>query len=201
MNRRDMMLRTLAAMTGVMGGTPVLRVLPGEAPTRTASHAVFDANGTASVAALCEMIIPATDTPGAIEAGVPGFLGMMVADWYTDTERKIFLDGLLELNTWCRIEYRRGFLQCDEAQRVQALSEAERKASTYQSPMGGNSILAGMSKIVDEHTPFFTKLKDLVVIGYFSSEIGATQELAYNPMPMRYEGDYDYARTGKQWSY
>ncbi len=59
-----------------------------------------------------------------------------------------------------------------------------------------------MSKIVDENTPFFAKIKELTVIGYYSSEVGAKQELAYNPMPMRYEGDYDYAKTGgRQWSY
>ena len=46
--------------------------------------------------------------------------------------------------------------------------------------------------------PFFYQLKELTVLGYYTSEVGATQELAYLPIPGHYEGDYDF--TGKQWS-
>ncbi len=200
LNRRDVLLAAASALGGVMIGTPTLRTLAGETPTTQASRAVFTAAQSRMVAALAEMIIPQTDTPGAIAAGTPDFIAMMVADWYTDTERGIFLGGLQELDAFCRASFGTDFLGASAEQRVQALTAAEKQASAYTSPLPGG-FLGAMSRMVDEHAPFFTKLKELTVIGYFSSEVGARQELSYNPMPMRYDGDYDYAKTGRQWSY
>ena len=94
MNRRELLLAAISTMAGVMVGSPTLRVIAGEAPTASASRVVLQGHQPEMVRVLAEMIIPATDTPGAIEAGVPRFIEMMVADWYTDTERGIFLDGL-----------------------------------------------------------------------------------------------------------
>jgi len=200
MNRRELLLAVISTMGGVMVGSPTLRVIAGEAPTATASRTVLQGRQPEMVSVLAEMIVPETDTPGAIEAGVPAFIGMMVADWYTDAERTIFLDGLAELDAFCGGAYSSDFLGCSAEQRTAALADAEKKASDYVSPLPPG-FLAGMAKLIDERTPFFAKIKELAVVGYLSSEIGARQELFYNPMPMRYDGDYDYARTGRQWSY
>ena len=58
-----------------------------------------------------------------------------------------------------------------------------------------------MVKADDQHAPFFNKIKELTVLGYYTSEVGATRELAYNPVPGKFDGDYDYAKVGRQWSY
>lgn len=200
MNRRDLLLAAASTLGGVMIGSPTLRVMAGGSPAATASRAIFSAEQSHTISALAGMIIPATDTPGAIETGVPAFVEMMVADWYTDTERALFFAGLDQLDVFCRASFGKDFLAANEEQRVAALADAEKQASAYVSPLPGG-ILGGMSKLVDENTPFFAKIKELTVVGYYSSEAGARQELAYNPMPMRYDGDYDYAKTGRQWSY
>ena len=200
MNRREMMLAAISTMAGVMVGSPTLRVIAGEAPTTSASRVVLQGHQPEMVRVLAEMIIPATDTPGAIEAGVPRFIEMMVADWYTDTERGIFLDGLAALDASCRTAYGTDFLGCSAEQRVAALSEAEKNAAAYVSPLPPG-FLATMAKLIDERTPFFAKLKELTVVGYFSSELGATEFLEYNPMPMRYDGDFDFAKVGTHWSH
>jgi hypothetical protein len=44
-------------------------------------------------------------------------------------------------------------------------------------------------------------IKDLTVIGYFSSESGATQELRYNPVPGRFNGDVPFSEVGRRWSW
>ena len=200
MNRREMMLAAISTMAGVMVGSPTLRVIAGEAPTTSASRVVLQGHQPEMVRVLAEMILPATDTPGAIEAGVPRFIEMMVADWYTDTERGIFLDGLAALDASCRTAYGTDFLGCTAEQRVAALSEAEKNAAAYVSPLPPG-FLATMTKLIDERTPFFAKLKELTVVGYFSSELGATEFLEYNPMPMRYDGDFDFAKVGTHWSH
>jgi len=200
MNRRELLLAAVSTMGGVMVGSPTLRVIAGDAPTAAASRAVLQGRQPEMVRVLAEMIIPVTDTPGAADAGVPAFIEMMVADWYTDTERGIFLEGLAELDASCRTTYGTDFLGCSAEQRVAALSAAEKKAATYVSPLPPG-FLAAMSKLIDERTPFFAKLKELTVVGYFSSEVGATQFFEYNPMPMRYDGDFDYAKVGRHWSH
>ena len=200
MNRREMMLAAISTMAGVMVGSPTLRVIAGEAPTTSASRVVLQGHQPEMVRVLAEMILPATDTLGAIEAGVPRFIEMMVADWYTDTERGIFLDGLAALDASCRTAYGTDFLGCTAEQRVAALSEAEKNAAAYVSPLPPG-FLATMAKLIDERTPFFAKLKELTVVGYFSSELGATEFLEYNPMPMRYDGDFDFAKVGTHWSH
>lgn len=200
MNRRELLLAAISTMAGVMVGSPTLRVIAGEAPTASASRVVLQGHQPEMVRVLAEMIIPATDTPGAIEAGVPRFIEMMVADWYTDTERGIFLDGLAALDASCRNAYGQDFLGCSVEQRVAALSEAEKNAAAYVSPLPPG-FLATMAKLIDERTPFFAKLKELTVVGYFSSELGATEFLEYNPMPMRYDGDFDFAEVGTHWSH
>ena len=200
MNRRELLLAAISTMAGVMVGSPTLRVIAGEVPTASASRVVLQGHQPEMVRVLAEMIIPATDTPGAIEAGVPRFIEMMVADWYTDTERGIFLDGLAALDASCRTAYGTDFLGCSAEQRVAALSEAEKNAAAYVSPLPPG-FLATMAKLIDERTPFFAKLKELTVVGYFSSELGATEFLEYNPMPMRYDGDFDFAKVGTHWSH
>ncbi len=200
MNRRELLLAAISTMAGVMVGSPTLRVIAGEVPPASASRVVLQGHQPEMVRVLAEMIIPATDTPGAIEAGVPRFIEMMVADWYTDTERGIFLDGLAALDASCRTAYGTDFLGCSAEQRIAALSEAEKSAVAYVSPLPPG-FLATMAKLIDERTPFFAKLKELTVVGYFSSELGATEFLEYNPMPMRYDGDFDFAEVGTHWSH
>ncbi len=145
---------------------------------------------------LAELIIPTTDTPGAISAGVPAFVEMMVCDWYTATERKIFLDGLNALNKDCQDRHSAAFLEVSEKQQIMALHRQEDLAAAYEAPQDATSFLMPKE---DEHVPFFDKLKELVVIGYYHSEVGAKQELIYKPMPMEYR-EIPFAEVGRQWS-
>jgi glucoside 3-dehydrogenase (cytochrome c) hitch-hiker subunit len=197
-NRREI-LKIAAAMVGAgLTGSLSQNVLAGLAPTNQPSRILFDETARKTVAVLAELIIPKTDTPGAIEAGAPAFIEMMVADWFNDGERKIFFDGLTSLDSFCKSQFKKNFLACDEAQRTLALKDAEKSALTYKSNAPAIDI---SQKYVDPNTPFFTKLKELTVLGYFTSEVGSKQTLAYNPMPMRYEGDYDFEKTGREWSW
>lgn len=197
MQRREMLKLVGLALGASFSGSLSTRVLAGALPTAQPSRALFNGEAKKMLALLTEMIIPKTDTPGAIEAGVPAVVEMMVADWYTDTERKLFFDGLTALDSFCSEKFNHGFVQCDGAQQIQALKAAEADAARYKPVLSA----LPFDRTVDENTPFFTKLKELTVLGYYTSEVGAKQELAYNPMPMRYEGDYDFSKTGHQWSW
>ena len=81
------------------------------------------------------------------------------------------------------------------ASRRAALQAAETQSAAYQPPPA--TTVFGRP---DERSPFFFKLKLLTVLGYYTSEVGATSELAFNPAPGRYDGDVDFAKLGKQWT-
>ncbi len=48
--------------------------------------------------------------------------------------------------------------------------------------------------------PFFSQLKELTVAGYYTSEVGATQELHWNPAPGEYRPDVPLAEVGRTWA-
>ena len=50
------------------------------------------------VSTLSEMIVPRTDTPGALDAGVPQFIDQILAECLSDSQRQLFIDGLDNLN-------------------------------------------------------------------------------------------------------
>lgn len=198
MNRREILKITAIMLGAGLSGSLSVNVLAGLVPTAKPSKGVFDEIAQKKVAVLAELIIPKTDTPGAIDAGVPAFIEMMVADWFNDIERKIFFEGLSSLDGFCATQYQKDFMACDELQRIAALENAEQAAKTYKSSAPVFDI---SQKYVDPNTPFFPKIKELTVLGYFTSEVGAKQALSYNPMPMNYDGDYDFDKTGRQWSW
>jgi hypothetical protein len=197
-NRREILKITAVLLGAGLSGSLSQNVMAGALPTARAAKRVFDERSRKMVAVLAELIIPKTDTPGAIEARAPAFIEMMVGDWFDEGERRIFFDGMTALDTFCKQQYQRDFLGCDEAQRTAALKDAEKAAAAYKSTAPAFDFT---QKFVDRGTPFFTKLKELTVVGFFTSEVGSKQVLAYNPMPMHYEGDYDFQQSGRQWSW
>src|SRR5258705_341055 len=85
-------------------------------PRSPAAQSAFSAPQREMTEQLAEVIIPRTDTPGAIEAGVPAFIDQIVSGWYTPVERRIFLEGLAALDTSCVREWGKPFTACDTQQ-------------------------------------------------------------------------------------
>src|SRR5437879_5187327 len=59
----------------------------------------LDSHQNATVAAIAEMILPRTDTPGATDVGVSAFIDLILTEWYDEEERTIFLNGLADVDT------------------------------------------------------------------------------------------------------
>src|ERR1700753_3724890 len=107
LDRRDL-LSVAIALFGASLAAPLARaaeMVPGFA----ASHTVFTADQRALVAAISERIVPTTDTPGAIAAGVPAFIEMMLADWYETEARNAFVDGIGWVDGHARVRFNLGF--------------------------------------------------------------------------------------------
>lgn len=198
MNRRELLQRMALLGAGTLTASVANALLAG-VPLHTGPAApVFSKEQSALIAQLAERIIPTTDTPGAIAAGVPAFIERMASEWYTANERKIFNEGLAAFDLYCRRQYACAGRLCEPEQLDAALRHFEALASEYHSPVAGIAAMFGGA--VDENTPFFTKFKELTVLGYYTSEVGATQELRYDPMPMRYDGDVKFGPDDRAWS-
>ena len=156
----------------------------------TADHAQL-------VTTLAELIIPRTDSPGAIDADVPGFMRAVLERWYTDTEFMVFIEGLASLDREAVQHHGCTFVHCLETQQIAVLQTSETKARDWH--RAHPEIVSADSLIgktpIDEHTPFFTRLKELVTVGYYTSEIGAQASMVYLPIPMRYSGEASLAES------
>jgi hypothetical protein len=138
-----------------------------------------------------DIIVPVTDTPGAVAAGVPAFIDALARHWMLPEELAQFRAGLADLDKSAQQRYKRGFAACTPLQAADIL-QALRASSPYE---GRTFELA--ARIEDPKAPFYLRLRDLVVLGYFTSEIGSTKELRYVPVPGRFDGDVDV----KAWPY
>jgi gluconate 2-dehydrogenase gamma chain len=182
LDRRGL-LSGAAAILGVELAAPLARALAAEsAPGFAASHAAFTPEQRALVAAVSERIVPTTDTPGAIAAGVPAFIEMMIADWYQATDRQEFMDGLGILEGYAWIQFEKPFA---------GLVPEEQDLVLTQAMTGRIASLPGR---------FFEHCRQLVLLGYYTSEIGCKQERVYVPVPGHYDGKYPYAEVRRVFS-
>lgn len=174
------LLATASALFGAEMIAPLARAFAADAvPGFAASQAQFTPEQRAQVSAISERIMPTTDTPGAIAAGVPAFIEMMLADWYSPQERDDFLNGLgvVEGHAW--VQYETTFAALAPEQQDALLTLA------MQGRLGGD---------------FFSHCRQLVILGYYTSEIGCKQERVYLPVPGHYDGKYPYAQVRRVFS-
>ncbi|MEZ0496249.1 gluconate 2-dehydrogenase subunit 3 family protein [Sphingomonas sp. IW22] len=145
------------------------------------SVAVFTPTQRASVAALSERVIPTTDTPGAIAAGVPVYIEKLLADWAAPDERVPILAGLDAIEARSLADYKVPAAKATPAQQDALLTLA----------MNGD---------MPSGKTFFEAFRQLVITGYYTSEIGITQEREYLPVPGKYDGAFPYSQVNKVYS-
>ncbi len=155
----------------------------------------FNAEQRAIVTAIADVIIPRDETPGAVDAGVPRYIELMVSDWFSDDERAIFDAGLKDLQTRVPLELGRPFVELEKDQQEQILEKLESAAGDSSWYEFGNVLRAFISD-----APFICQIKELTVWGFFTSEVGATQVLRHDPMPMEFDGDYPLSPDDSTWS-
>jgi hypothetical protein len=141
---------------------------------------------------LAEVIIPETDTPGAKKAGVGSLILVMVKDCSTRQAQNNFIAGLEDLAAYSQSEYNKPFVKCSPDQQASILSHFEKKGKGYGGMVGKIE-----KKIAGES--FFATLKKYTVLGYCTSQLGATQGLRYDFVPGKYIGT-DLLPGDKAWA-
>ena len=147
------------------------------------------------IAAMADIVIPRTDTPGAIDAGVPRFIELMAAQWLNEEERTIFDAGIEDMETRIPAQYGKPFYALDADVQLSIMEDMEKVASDSSWYDFGNL----MRDFVSD-APFICQIKELTVYGFFTSEAGARQVLRYDPMPMFFDGDVPLSPDDSTWS-
>jgi hypothetical protein len=182
MNRRTLLKTATLVLGASVSGTASRALLADVDLSGLPAHPILDEVQRRQVAVIAELIIPETDTPGAIAAGVPDFIHRIVAEWYTHEERSIFLAGLADLDRDSRERFAAAFLALAAPQQIALLEELD--AARW----GG----------IDGDSPFFAKIKELTVLGYYTSEVGSRHELVYRPVPGAYHGHARFGAGSRQ---
>lgn len=170
----------------------------------TGKPVLFTADQDALVADLADVIIPTTKTPGAKAAKVNEIIDMVLKDCYKQPDQQRFIDGLTQTQKLSQDAYGKTFSQLDNTQRIDIMKKLEADAKTQKADMA--RAVAGQQDVQmprgkrNNVTPFFSMLKDLTLMGYFTSEIGATQALEYVAVPGRYDGCVPLKPGQKAWA-
>lgn len=199
MNRREAIQRTAMALGYAVTGPALAGVLKGckAAPEIDYKPVFFTNEQAAAIAELSEIIIPKTNTPGAKDAGVPGFIDSMLKEVYSKEEQDKFIKGLEEFEAEAQKEYGETFANCDHEDQV-ALFKKHHDAAVSAMGTGGPTGWWNTAGGADK--PFVLKMKELTLLGFFTSEPGATQVLQYNQVPGPFRGCVPLSEVGKAWA-
>jgi Gluconate 2-dehydrogenase subunit 3 len=136
----------------------------------------------ATIVAMIDLIIPATDTPGAKGARVNEFMDIILAEWATEEERKQFLDGLAEIDKQSNELYGKNFVDSSLSQQeaqLRAIDDVE-MANRQRPAKHGNTVPEPDAQLKG---PFWVVFKSMTLHGYYTSEIGFKQELKLEVIP------------------
>jgi gluconate 2-dehydrogenase gamma chain len=193
MDRREAIKRTAWIMGGIVSAPAIMGVLNGcsTRPDINWKPEFLTADQASVVSEVAEIIIPKTDTPGAKEVGVPSFIDKILKDVYSAEDQKRFTDGLMAFDEEAKKAYGDAFLDLEAEQQqehVRKLHDEAIKAERNTNPA--------------PKRPFILMMKELTMLGFFTSEVGATKVLQYDAVPGAYKGciPLKEAGNGKTWA-
>lgn len=195
MERREL-LKNIALLTGgvFIGGELFL--------TGCKSGASLEAGFTPATISfldeVAETIIPATKTPGAKAAKVAEFMKVYVTDCYTQPEQTAFTKGIVQLDEACNKANGKSFMDCDAKQRHDFLVTLEKEAKTFNEGVSKEN----EGKKDEEKKPihYYSMMKQLTLLGFFTSKTGATETLRHIAVPGKYDGAFPYKKGDKAWA-
>jgi hypothetical protein len=186
--RREAILR-VGALLGGMSLIGQSAWLAGCTQAVSASRELFSASDVVLLDEIADTILPETKTPGAKAAGVGQFIATMVTDTYDPREQRVFRDGLETLERESRKQNGGGFMASSPAQRLALLERLDREAIEYMRQPSSS-----------DRPHYFRMMKELTLLGYFTSEIGYTHAQRYVETPGRFDPCITYTVGDKAWA-
>jgi hypothetical protein len=208
LDRREAIRRVSLMLGGValVGGDALLKAVP----DRTRASSLFPADDVALLDEVAETILPATRTPGAKAAKTGAFMALMVQDSYDADKQRIFRDGIAKIDDATRAAHGVDFMAATPAQRLAVLKVIDKEQQEYSGAREEEHRVKSLAYLDDpklsadlppQATPhYFRLMKELALLGYFTSEIGCTQAQRYIEAPGRFDPCVPYTPGERAWA-
>lgn len=187
MDRREL-LSSVAVLLGgsIVGGKAF--AMSGGAFSSENIDALFSKRDIELLDEIAETIIPETKTPGAKAAKTGLFMAVMVKDCYSAKDQTKFIEGMQNVDKLAKERYGSDFLGCSKGNRTELLTKLDIEQREFQNTKKSN-----------EPSHYFRMMRELTLLGYFTSEIGGTQELQYIEVPGKFIACVDFKKGDKQY--
>ncbi len=188
MQRREALRLLLAG--GVLPALPtdLFAFFHGAHPATGYALRTLNPHQNDTVVAMIDLIIPETDTPGAKGARVNEFIDVILTEWADDEERQNFLAGLAGIDKKSNELFGKNFVDASSAQQFALLSALDESVAAQRARRrhAGNTIPDDRDQQLKGE--FFNVFKGITLHGYYTSEIGFTQELNLQIIPGAHHG-------------
>jgi len=206
--RREILQHITAMLGGaaLLGGDSLAAFSFDEASRASAMRQGAGAFSAAQIALLdeiAETILPQTSTPGAKAAKTGAFMALMVTDTYTDRSEAAFRDGLTQVDEACTRAHGVTFMNATPAQRLviaEALDREQKAVMDARLAPPTNRAPLPTPPSTDDPPHYFRMMKELALLGFFTSEVGMTQALRYLESPGRYDPCAPYSPGDRAWA-
>lgn len=218
MDRRDAVKSVAFLIGGALSATTIATLFDSCTQPGKSNGNLFSADQEKLVEEIADIILPTTaKSPGAKAAAVGPFITMMLKDCYPEEAQKVFVKGLEDLETRAKKEYNKAFLELPATERMalmtkvkdetiaaqkaekEELEKAEKDTKTTEAQT--SPVKAAPIKDAKKSKPmFFAIARDLTILGFFTSEIGATKANEYVEIPGRYDGCADLKPGQRVWA-
>ena len=193
-DRREAIRRVSALLGGIafVGGSALVTACESAERRATAAGGAgtFTTKDIALLDEVAETILPETKTPGAKAAQVGAFMALMVTDTYAERDQAIFRDGMRKLDEASKAMHHAAFLDATPPQRLALLEQLDREQKAYMDARHGD----------DTPAHYFRMMKELALLGYFTSEIGYTKAMHYAETPGRFDACVPYTPGDPAWA-
>ena len=181
MHRRELFRLLSAAAVAPVLTPEFLTLLRQAQPSTDYKIRTFSPHQNDTVIAMIDLIIPATDTPGAKGARVNEFMDVILTDWAIPQERAGFLKGLDDADVQSTTLFGKTFLEITLAQQIALLRSLDDAVDWHHSDP--REPVPRDQRDSELRGEFFRVFKKMTIHGYYTSEIGFTQELKLEIIP------------------
>jgi hypothetical protein len=187
--------RFLKGLTTLLGSAAVGSMLTGNAISVAMAYVpssdstlidgkVFNKNQLMLLKEICAIVIPKTETLGAAEVDTHGFIDNQLFHCHSKAEQKSAIELLTLVDTSAQQQLSKSFVMLASQQKFQLLTNLD----------------LGEHYFNQEQRADFKVLKQRICFGYYTSEVGATQELRYDPVPGGFKGSIPYKSSDPTWA-